>query len=139
VITVVSSPGPGVVIGASSARAFRLARRRPRGGWPNLGDRAGLQTISRAELADRLRAQDILVLDIRPEAEYRAGHIAGALPVPPDELRRRLAKLPRDAEIVAYCRGPYCVYADHAVRELQARGQPARRLDDGFPEWANAV
>jgi Rhodanese-related sulfurtransferase len=103
-----------------------------------LGDRAGLQTISRDQLAERLRAEDLLVLDIRPEAEYRAGHIAGALPVPPDELRRRLAKLPRGAEIVAYCRGPYCVYADQAVREFQARGQAARRLDDGFPEWANA-
>jgi rhodanese-related sulfurtransferase len=104
-----------------------------------LGDRAGLETISRAELAERLRADAVVVLDVRPEQEFRAGHVAGARPVPPAELERRLAELPEaGVEIVAYCRGPFCVYADEAVRLLTGRGVRARRLEDGFPEWAAA-
>ena len=103
-----------------------------------LGDRDGLETIGRAELAKRMRRDDVIVLDVRPEAEFRAGHIEGARPVPPDELKKRLAELPDDGEIVAYCRGPYCVYADEAVRTLTASGRRARRLVDGFPEWARA-
>ena len=103
-----------------------------------LGDRDGLETISRAELAKRLRRDDVIVLDVRPEAEFRAGHIEGARPVPPSELERRLAELPDDGEIVAYCRGPYCVYADEAVRALSTRGHRARRLEEGFPEWQRA-
>jgi len=75
---------------------------------------------------------------VRPEAEYTAGHIAGARSVPIGELRRHLRSLPDDATVVAYCRGPYCVYADDAVRELTRKGFRARRLIDGFPEWKRA-
>jgi len=103
-----------------------------------LGDRAGLEAISRQELADRLALGDVVVLDVRPDAEYQAGHIPGARSMPPAELRRSLAALPKDTEVVAYCRGPYCVYADDAVRELDRRGYRARRLEDGYPEWKRA-
>jgi rhodanese-related sulfurtransferase/DNA-binding transcriptional ArsR family regulator len=100
-----------------------------------LGDRSGLEAISRKELAARLRRGEVVVLDVRPKPEFRAGHIAGARSVPISELRRSLRALPKDAEVVAYCRGPYCVYADDAVRELIRRGYRAQRLEDGFPEW----
>lgn len=103
-----------------------------------LGDRAELEAISREELAARLRRGDVLVIDVRPDAEYQAGHVFGARSVPPAELRRRLETLPADVEVVAYCRGPYCAYADDAVRELSKRGRLARRLEDGFPEWRSA-
>jgi rhodanese-related sulfurtransferase/DNA-binding HxlR family transcriptional regulator len=103
-----------------------------------LGDRDGLEAISRKELAARLRRGDLVVLDVRPEPEFRAGHIAGARSVPMAELRRNLRALPRDVEVVAYCRGPYCVYADDAVRELNRRGYRAQRLEDGYPEWKQA-
>jgi rhodanese-related sulfurtransferase/DNA-binding MarR family transcriptional regulator len=103
-----------------------------------LGHRDGLDVIDRAELARRLRGGGVLVLDVRPTPEYAAGHIAGARSVPVDELRRHLRALPKDAEVVAYCRGPYCVYADDAVRELNRKGFRARRLIDGFPEWKRA-
>jgi rhodanese-related sulfurtransferase len=79
------------------------------------------------------------VLDVRPEPEFRAGHIPGALSAPLDSLAQVAAKLPRRREIVAYCRGPYCVYADDAVRLLRQRGLKARRLDVGFPEWRRAA
>jgi len=103
-----------------------------------LGDREQLQTITRAELKRRLRRRDVVVLDVRPAPEYDAGHIVGALSVPIDDLPRKLRDLPADAEVVAYCRGPYCVYADQAVRTLTKRGRRAARLEDGFPEWARA-
>jgi rhodanese-related sulfurtransferase len=103
-----------------------------------LGDRDGLEAVSRKELAARLRRGEVVVLDVRPEPEFRAGHIAGARSVPISELRRNLRALPKDAEVVAYCRGPYCVYADDAVRELKRRGYRAKRLEDGFPEWKQA-
>jgi rhodanese-related sulfurtransferase len=103
-----------------------------------LGDRDGVEVIGRDELAVRLRRREVLVLDVRPPAEYAAGHIVGARSVPIGELRRRLRALPKDTEVVAYCRGPYCVYADDAVRELTRRGFQARRLIDGFPEWKRA-
>jgi rhodanese-related sulfurtransferase len=103
-----------------------------------LGDRSALETISRDELRARLRDRDLVVLDVRPPDEYAAGHIAGARSVPIRDLERRLRELPADAEVVAYCRGPYCVFADDAVRELHKRGHRARRLEDGFPEWARA-
>jgi rhodanese-related sulfurtransferase len=103
-----------------------------------LGDRDGLEAISRDELSARLRRGDLIVLDVRPEPEYRAGHIAGARSVPIGELRRNLRALPEDVDVVAYCRGPYCVYADDAVRELNRKGFRARRLIDGFPEWKRA-
>jgi rhodanese-related sulfurtransferase/DNA-binding MarR family transcriptional regulator len=103
-----------------------------------LGDREELDASTREQLATRLRRGDVVVLDVRPEPEFRAGHVAGAASVPVGELRRRLRTLPKDADVVAYCRGPYCVYADDAVRELRRRGFRARRLEDGFPEWRRA-
>ena len=103
-----------------------------------LGDRGTLDVIGRAELARRLKRGDIAVLDVRPAAEFAAGHIAGATSVPIGELRRHIRALPKDADVVAYCRGPYCVYADDAVRELTKRGFRARRLEDGYPEWRRA-
>ena len=103
-----------------------------------LGARDGVETIDRAELAARLKRGEVLVLDVRPEAEYAAGHIAGARSIPIAELRRRLRALPKDAQVVAYCRGPFCVYADDAVRELRRRGFSVRRLVDGYPEWKRA-
>ena len=103
-----------------------------------LGDRDGIELIDRNELARRLKRGEVLVLDVRPEAEYAAGHITGARSVPVGALRHQLRSLPKDAEVVAYCRGPYCVYADDAVRELSKKGFRARRLVDGFPEWKRA-
>lgn len=103
-----------------------------------LGDRGGLESVTRQELAARLKTGDAVVLDVRPQPEFDAGHIAGARSVPISELRRDLRRLPKDVEVVAYCRGRYCVYADEAVRELQRRGFRARRLQDGFPEWKRA-
>ena len=100
-----------------------------------LGDRTEITTITRGELQERLRRDQAILIDVRPLAEYDAGHIAGAIPIPPDQLNELLPNLPGDREIVAYCRGPYCVYADQAVRTLLARGQAARRLEDGYPEW----
>ncbi|WP_028930330.1 ArsR/SmtB family transcription factor [Pseudonocardia asaccharolytica] len=111
-----------------SAGLDRLAR-------AYLGDRSELEAVDRATLVERMRRGEVLVLDVRPAAEYAAGHIAGARSVPLTELRRRLRTLPDDTEIVAYCRGPYCVYADEAVRELREHGLRAARLEDGFPEW----
>ncbi|MGH3863804.1 metalloregulator ArsR/SmtB family transcription factor [Actinokineospora sp.] len=101
-----------------------------------LGDRSSLRTVSRDELADRLRRGDVVVLDVRPAAEFRSGHIDGAVSLPIDELQRRVRGVPKDREVVAYCRGPYCVYADDAVRTLRRRGYQAARLEDGYPEWA---
>jgi rhodanese-related sulfurtransferase len=80
----------------------------------------------------------VVILDTRPEREYEAGHIAGAISMPVADLRRRLKDLPRNKEYVAYCRGPYCVYADQAVELLRAKGRRARRLSEGFPEWRSA-
>jgi rhodanese-related sulfurtransferase/DNA-binding HxlR family transcriptional regulator len=102
-----------------------------------VGDRSGLEPVTRGELEERLRAGDTVVLDVRPVAEFEAGHIAGARSVPVGELRR-LRSLSKDIEIVAYCRGPFCVYADDAVRQLRRRGFNARRLEDGYPEWKRA-
>jgi rhodanese-related sulfurtransferase len=103
-----------------------------------LGDRSKLSTVSRDELAARLADGDVVVLDVRPSPEYRAGHVAGAVSLPIDELTRRLRDVPKDRQVVAYCRGPYCVYADDAVRALRRRGYRAARLEDGYPEWAAA-
>jgi rhodanese-related sulfurtransferase/DNA-binding MarR family transcriptional regulator len=100
-----------------------------------LGERDGIELIDRDELARRLDRGEVLVLDVRPAAEYAAGHIAGARSAPLTELRRHLRALPEDTDVVAYCRGPYCVYADEAVRELVSKGFRAWRLIDGFPEW----
>ena len=103
-----------------------------------LGDRSRLEAVDRRELAARLEAGDVVVLDVRPTPEFAAGHIPGARSVPVAELRQHLRHLPKDVEVVAYCRGPYCVYADDAVRMLRRRGYRARRLEDGFPEWKRA-
>lgn len=103
-----------------------------------LGERDGIEQLSAKELEQRLASGDVVVLDVRPEPEYRAGHIAGARSAPIASLEGAVSRLPRRREIVAYCRGPYCVYADDAVRLLRARGLKARRLDVGFPEWQRA-
>jgi rhodanese-related sulfurtransferase len=100
-----------------------------------LGERDGLEQIAADELQARLAEGSVTVLDVRPEPEYRAGHITGALSAPLASLDSVAAKLPKRREIVAYCRGPYCVYADDAVRLLHERGLKARRLDVGLPEW----
>jgi rhodanese-related sulfurtransferase len=103
-----------------------------------LGERDGVEHVSAEELQERLARGDVVVLDVRPKPEYKAGHIPGAQSVPVDALASLAPKLPRRRQIVAYCRGPYCVYADDAVRLLQAGGLKARRLDVGFPEWRRA-
>jgi rhodanese-related sulfurtransferase len=103
-----------------------------------LGERDGVEVVGRAELAARLERGEVVLLDVRPAAEFAAGHIKGARSAPITELGRHLRALPRDAEVVAYCRGPYCVFADEAVRELSRRGFRARRLTEGFPEWKRA-
>ncbi|MFD4180965.1 ArsR/SmtB family transcription factor [Rhodococcus sp. NPDC058514] len=103
-----------------------------------LGDRTELEQITRDELATRLRAGDVVVLDVRPEAEFRAGHIRGARSIPLAELRQRLHEVPRDVGVVAYCRGPYCAYADEAVHLMNRQGIRAARLEDGLPEWKRA-
>lgn len=103
-----------------------------------LGERDGVEQLSAAELEQRLARGDVIVLDVRPEPEYRAGHIAGARSAPLAALDALATELPRRREVVAYCRGPYCVYADDAVRLLRQRGLKARRLDVGFPEWRRA-
>ena len=103
-----------------------------------LGERDEVELLSARELDERLAQGKVVVLDVRPEAEYRAGHIAGALSAPLDRLESVAPGLPKRREVVAYCRGPYCIYADEAVRLLRARGVRARRLDVGFPEWRRA-
>jgi rhodanese-related sulfurtransferase/DNA-binding transcriptional ArsR family regulator len=96
-----------------------------------------LEPVEGETLLDRIRAGDVVVLDVRPEDEYLAGHIPGARSVPLSELEARLSDdLPAGAEVVAYCRGPYCVLAPEAVALLRARGFRARRLADGLPDWA---
>ena len=100
-----------------------------------LGDVSALEPVARDELFRRLRDEEVLVLDVRPAAEYAAGHIPGAINVPHDQLAARLAELPGDADIVAYCRGRYCVFAADAVRLLRARGFSALLLAGGLPDW----
>jgi rhodanese-related sulfurtransferase len=94
-----------------------------------------VETIGCEELIARLRKRDVVLVDVRPAEEFEAGHIKGARSIPIDELEDRLAELPADREVVAYCRGPFCAYAHEAVRRLRATGRPARRLDEGWPEW----
>jgi len=94
-----------------------------------------VDAIGRDELLARLRKGDVVLVDVRPADEFDAGHIKGARSIPIDELEERLAELPADREVVAYCRGPFCAYAHDAVRRLQAAGHEARRLQDGWPEW----
>lgn len=104
----------------------------------HFGDRAQPEPIGMSELLERLRSSEVLILDARPANEYEAGHIAGAISVPIDALQKRLRSLPKGKEYVAYCRGPYCVYADHAVELLTKSRRRARRLIEGFPEWRAA-
>ncbi len=98
-------------------------------------DRSPLQSIGAAELVERIEAGDVVVLDVRPELEYRSGHIPEARSIPVDELETRLGEVSRKKEIVAYCRGPYCVFADEAVALLKKHGYRARRLVEGLPDW----
>jgi ArsR family transcriptional regulator len=101
-------------------------------------DRDGLEPVSRAELLQRLRAGTVTVLDVRPDDEFALGHLPGAVNIPLQALEARLSELDPSREIVAYCRGPYCVLSYEAVAALRARGFKARRLEDGFPEWRAA-
>ena len=103
-----------------------------------LEDRDALEAVDATELMERLSDEGVIVLDVRPEEEYRAGHIPGALSVPVDGLEAALQALPKDREIVAYCRGPYCVFSDEAVALLRSRGYRARRLRQGLPDWRAA-
>jgi rhodanese-related sulfurtransferase len=104
-----------------------------------LGSREGLEAISGDELLARLKAgEPLIVVDVRPAAEYQAAHIAGAVSIPLEELEERLRELPRNRGVVAYCRGPYCAFAHEAVRTLRAHGYSARPLADGLPEWSAA-
>lgn len=104
----------------------------------HFGDRSSLEPVSIQDLLQRVRSGAVVVLDARPASEYAAGHIAGAISMPASEIKNRLKHLPRGKEYVAYCRGPYCVYADEAVKALRGSGRRARRLRDGFPEWRAA-
>jgi rhodanese-related sulfurtransferase len=98
-----------------------------------------VEAIGREELIARLGRGEVVLVDVRPEEEFAAGHIEGARSIPLDELEQRLAELPADREVVAYCRGPFCAYAHEAVRRLQASGRSARRLEEGWPEWRLAA
>lgn len=100
-----------------------------------LGDREELPSITREELRDRMERGEVVVIDVRPEAEYAAGHLPGAISIPPHRLEDALDRLPDGGDVVAYCRGPFCAYADDAVRRLTERGRRALRLEDGLPEW----
>lgn len=100
--------------------------------------RADSDAVSFEDLVRKVRSGEVTILDTRPAHEYEAGHIEGAISAPIDLLQERLRELPRSKEYVAYCRGPYCVYADRAVELLRANGRKARRLQDGFPEWKSA-
>ncbi|MEX2448865.1 MAG: metalloregulator ArsR/SmtB family transcription factor [Solirubrobacterales bacterium] len=94
-----------------------------------------VETIGGEDLVERLASGEVVLIDVRPSREFAAGHIEGARSIPLAELERRLAELPTDREIVAYCRGPFCAYAHEAVRRLGDSGRKARRLEDGWPEW----
>jgi len=101
-------------------------------------NRSRPEAVGMRDLLERMRSSDVVVLDARPANEYEAGHIAGAISVPIDVLQERLRSLPRDKDYVAYCRGPYCIYADRAVELLTKSRRRARRLIEGFPEWRAA-
>jgi rhodanese-related sulfurtransferase len=100
-----------------------------------MDDRSALEAVDRDDLVRRVKRGGVTVLDVRPAEEYAAGHIPGALSMPLPQLERRLGELPKGREIVAYCRGPYCVLALEAVRLLRRRGFRAQRLEDGIPDW----
>ncbi|QBD78856.1 metalloregulator ArsR/SmtB family transcription factor [Ktedonosporobacter rubrisoli] len=100
-----------------------------------LQDRASFHPMTVAELREAMQDERVILLDVRPQAEYQAGHLPQARSIPVAELKARLAELPKEREIVAYCRGPYCVFADEAVSFLRAQGYAARRLEEGVLEW----
>src|SRR5437870_5083415 len=103
-----------------------------------LGSREGLEALGGDELLARLRSgEPLVVVDVRPAEEYQAAHVAGAVSIPLAELEQRLRELPREREVVAYCRGPYCAFAPEAVRTLRGHGYSARYLSEGLPEWAD--
>lgn len=104
----------------------------------HFGDRSDPEPVRMEELLARARLGDVVIVDVRPQQEYVAGHIKGAVSMPMGELQKRLRELPKKKEYVAYCRGPYCVYADRAVELLRASGRRARRMSGGFPEWKAA-
>jgi len=104
----------------------------------HFGDRSDPEPVKMQDLLKRARKNEVVILDARPAREFGAGHIPGALSVPVEKLQQRLRELPKSKEYVAYCRGPYCVYADRAIELLRANGRRARRLVDGFPEWKAA-
>jgi rhodanese-related sulfurtransferase len=103
-----------------------------------LTERKSMEPVTLNELMARLREPGLVVLDVRPALEYAQGHIAGARSIPIDELESRLNELPKEQEIVAYCRGAYCVFADEAVELLTVHGYPVRRMQQGYPDWALA-
>ena len=103
-----------------------------------LTDRDSLEAVCAKELLSKMREEDVVVLDVRPEEEYRAGHIPGARSVPVERLEAYLGEIPEDREIVAYCRGPYCVFSDKAVALLRSRGYRVSRLEEGLPDWRAA-
>lgn len=134
---------------ASSAEVVALIKALGQVGERNLAEigrvmndyfhaRDSLEPVSRADLAERVEQGIAIVLDVRPEDEFAAGHVPGARNIPLAELEKRLSELPKGVEVVAYCRGPYCVLAYEAVAALRSRGINARRLEDGFPEWRAA-
>ena len=134
-----SIAGPDVLrlwVELRDASAIRVAEVE-RAAREYLGD--DVEAISRDELLARLRTGDVVLIDVRPSEEFDAGHIGGAVSIPLDELDERLADLPADSEIVAYCRGAFCAYAHEAVRTLRGRGRSARRLEGGWPEWQLAT
>jgi DNA-binding transcriptional ArsR family regulator/rhodanese-related sulfurtransferase len=104
----------------------------------HFGNRVDAEPVHMGELLKRARSIQVVILDTRPASDYIAGHIPGALSIPVDDLQRRLKELAKSREYVAYCRGPYCIYADKAVEILRANGRRARRMADGFPEWRSA-
>lgn len=103
-----------------------------------LSDRDSLEAVCADELLAKMRDEGAVVLDVRPEEEYRAGHIPGARSVPVERLEAYLEEIPKDREVVAYCRGPYCVFSDEAVALLRSRGYRAKRLAEGLPDWRAA-
>lgn len=94
-----------------------------------------VEAIGRDELLKRMRRRDVVLVDVRPTDEFEAGHIKGAQSIPLGELEQRLSEIPKDREVIAYCRGPFCVMANQAVRRLREAGRSARRLEEGWPEW----
>jgi rhodanese-related sulfurtransferase len=119
------------IAGSRVADVERLAR-------AYLGEHDGIEAVTMDELKKRLRDKDVLVLDVRPPEEFDAGHIRGALSMPVGQLKRRLRELPKNKEIVAYCRGQYCSFAPEAVRYLTDKGYRAKLLREGLPDWASA-